>query len=606
MRISFLFLFILISNITVPQNNFYIDSIQNNIKNSPKKEQLNQILEIPYDKFISDVFSSELLVHHAIKIAKELNDSISLAEANILLAQVYNYQDKREKKITSNLNAIRIYENIGELEKAGYAYGELGFSIKRENLKNALFYMRKGLTIINKIKNPLNSDATLDNYGILQGMIKNYDSAIYYHNKSLQLKKQNKDSIGIPYGYVHLATVNINLKNFIKAKKYIDSAHVIRINRLDTYGVTDDYVYYGDLYFAQQNFKLAIDNYKKGYNLSIKNNFVSLQKYCTEYLTKSYLAINDYKNAFNYKTLHQTLKDSTLNVKTNNKVAELQIEFETEKKEKEIAQQKEQLLKNELEIKNKNLMSIMLGSLLLLLIVISYGLYKRQQHKKKEFRNKLALKEAQTYNKLQDQRLRISRDLHDNIGSQLTFIISSIDNLKFLTKTSNEKLKAKLSEINEFANSTISQLRDTIWAMNKNEINFDDLQSRVLAFIEKAKLVSPTIHFKYNSTVKSSIVLSSVKGMNIFRVIQESINNSLKYAKATEISINFSETEKKLLINISDNGIGFDINSVELGNGLENIQKRIQEINGKISIKSEINKGTSIQIKCLKNKSNAV
>ncbi|MFK5959043.1 MAG: histidine kinase [Lutibacter sp.] len=606
MKIKLLFIFILIFNITISQNSFFVDSIQKKIEGLQKKEKLKQLLEIPYDKFMGNISSSKSLAQKAIKIAIELNDSISLAEANILLAQIYNYQDKREKKIIYNLNAIRIYEEIGKLEEAGYAYGELGFSIKREDLKSALFYMRKGLKIINKINNLKTPDATLDNYGILQRMIKNYDSAIYYHNKSLQLKKLNNDSIGIPYSYVHLATVNINLKNYKKAKQYIDSAHVIRVKRSDIYGITDNYVYYGDLYFSKENYTLALENYKKGFDLSIKNNFLSLQKYCANYLTKSYLKQEDYKNAFTYNSIFQSLKDSTINTQTNTTVAELQIEFETEKKEKEIAQQKEQLLKNKLEIKSKNLISIMLSSLLLLLVVISFGLYKRQQHKKREFKNKLLLKEAQIYNKLQNQRLRISRDLHDNIGSQLTFIISSIDNLKFITKKSNKNLKTKLSEINEFTNSTISQLRDTIWAMNKNEINFEDLQSRVLTFIEKAKIVAPTIHFKFSSTVKSSVVFSSMKGMNIFRVLQESINNSLKYAKATEISIAFSETKNELLFNSTDNGNGFDINTVKLGNGLENMQKRIQEINGVLSINSEINKGTNIQIKCLKNKSNDV
>ena len=202
--------------------------------------------------------------------------------------------------------------------------------------------------------------------------------------------------------------------------------------------------------------------------------------------------------------------------------------------------------------------------------------------------------------------MRISRDLHDNIGSQLTFIISSIDNLKFLTDAANEKLRSKLSEINQFAGGTIGQLRDTIWAMNKNEISFEDFQGRILTFIEKAKTIATTIHFNFNSTVKSAIVFSSIKGINIFRVLQEAINNTIKYANASEISIAISETKNKLIFIISDNGKGFDINTIELGNGLENMQQRIQEIEGEINFNSEINKGTTITITCLKNRSNAL
>jgi signal transduction histidine kinase len=605
-KLKFLFVFILSFSIGNAQKISYSDSLQKSLKHLSKPQQLKQILEIPYDKFIGNIAASEKLAHKAIELAKELNNQESLAEAYLLLSQIYNYQDKREKKLVYNLNAIRIYEELGKLEKAGYAYGELGFSIKREDLKSALHYMRKGLKIIENVKTAKKIDATFDNYGILQGMLKNYDSAIYYHKKSLQLKKQHNDSIGIPYGYVHLATVNINLNKFEIAKKYIDSAQTIRLIRKDIYGITDNYVYYGDLYFAEKKYGRAIENFKKGYNLSIENNFLSLEKYCADYLAKSYIELGDYKNAFIYNKIFQNLKDSTINTETNSRVATLQIEFETEKKEKEIAQQKEQLLARELEIKNKNNFNVLLGSGILMLGIVLFGLHKRQQHKRREYQNQLKLKEAQTLSKLQDQRLSISRDLHDNIGSQLTLIISSIDNLKFLTKNSDSVFQSKLTEINNFAGNTISELRDTIWAMNKNKISYEDFQGRILSFIEKAKLASGNCHFNFNSTVKSPVHLSSVKGINLFRIVQEAINNALKYAKASEISISVTETEKNLIIKISDNGIGFDLNSIELGNGLENMQKRAAEINGKINIQSKINAGTQIEIVCDKNKTNAL
>ncbi|MDO9275890.1 MAG: histidine kinase [Lutibacter sp.] len=606
MKLKFLFVFIISFGIGYAQKISYSDSLQNNLKNLSKPQQLKQILGIPYDKFIGNIAASEKLAHKAIELAKELNDRESLAEANLLMSQIYNYKDKREKKLVFNLNAIRIYEEIGKLEKAGYAYGELGFSIKREDLKSALHYMRKGLKIIENIKTAKKADATFDNYGILQGMLKNYDSAIYYHKKSLQIKKQNNDSIGIPYGYVHLATVNIYLNNFSIAKKYIDSSQIIRLKRKDIYGITDNYVYYGDLYFAEKKYAQAIENFKKGYHLSIKNNFSSLQKYCADYLTKSYLELGDFKNAFTYNKIFQTLKDSTINTETNSRVASLQIEFETEKKEKEISQQKELLLARELELKNKNLFTLFLGSGLLVLGIVLFGLYKRQQHKKREYQNMLALKEAQTLGKLQDQRLRISRDLHDNIGSQLTFIISSIDNLKYLERNLNTVLQNKLTEINSFAGNTISQLRDTIWAMNKNEISYEDFQGRILSFMEKAKLISNNCHFSLNSTIKTPIIFSSIKGINLFRIIQEAINNAIKYAKASEISVFIEENNQDIIIKIFDNGIGFDLNSIELGNGLDNMQKRTDEINGKITINSKIDLGTQIEIICAKNQTNDV
>ena len=607
---SFIFLF-LFSTIIAAQNYSYIDSITNIIKPLSTQEQIKYTLKIPHDKLIGDITKYEVLVNSSISKAIILNDTLTLANLYLQLAVVSAYKDKRKDKIAYSLQAISLFEKINSLNNAGIAYCQLGFQMKHENMLDALYYMRKGIklsesTIETSSIKISNIDGSYDNYGILQGMLKQYDSAIYYHKRSLYLKKENNDSIGIPYSYVHIATVNLNLKKFDIAKKYIDSSLYIRNKRNDIYGITDSYAYYGDLYFAEEKYNLAIQNFKKGFDLSIKNNFQSLQKYCAQYLTKSFLLKNDYKNAYQFNTIYQSLKDSILNVQTNNKVAELQIEFETTKKEKEITHQKEELLQQELEIKTKNLFSIILGLGLLVLGLIAYFIYKKKQQLSKELKLKDALAIAQTQNKLQDQRLRISRDLHDNIGSQLTFIISSIDNLKFISKSVDEKFISKLSTINLFTANTISQLRDTIWAMNKQTISYEDFHGRVLTFIEKAKIVKENVKFNYMSHVNNSINFSSINGITLFRVIQESINNVLKHANATQIDIDINDDLNTINISIKDNGDGFDINTIEFGNGLNNMHKRIEEINGELEITSTMHKGTSILIRIDKNTANAV
>lgn len=606
MKLNYFLLFFLFTISINSQTNSYIDSIQNIITNLPKKEKLKKIVEIPYDKLINDITNSEKLLIDGTSLSVELNDSLSLAEIYFKLSQINAYKDKIEQKIDYILKSIRIYENLGETLKAGVAYGQLGYTIKWNDNDLAFHYMRKSIELIESTKDTTLIDPVYDNYGTLLLLNKRFDSAIYYHNKSLVLKKELKDSLGLGFGYANLANAYTELKEFNTAKKFIDSSLAIRKKINDSYGIAVSYTHTGDLYYAEQKYSEAIKNYKKSIDLANKHNYQHLEKYCAELLTNCYLNLNDYKNAFSYNNIFQTLKDSAINSQTNTRVAELQIEFETEKKEKEISQQKEQLLQKEIEIQDKKLSIILLAAALLFFSVISFGLYSRQKHKKREYLNLIALKEAQTYNKLQDERLRISRDLHDNIGAQLTFIISTVDNLNFLTDASNTKLKNKLSEIVQFANTTIGQLRDTIWALNKENITFEDFQLRLLSFIEKAKKASNSIQFNYNSTVKTNIIFSSIKGINIFRVFQEAINNSIKYANATAINITILENNNKITFEISDNGKGFDINNVKLGNGLKNMQHRIHEINETIEIHSAINNGTSIKINCTINRSNAV
>ena len=165
-----------------------------------------------------------------------------------------------------------------------------------------------------------------------------------------------------------------------------------------------------------------------------------------------------------------------------------------------------------------------------------------------------------------------------------------------LSSIAKEKLDNKLTNISSFAKDTILELRDTIWAMNSNEISYEDLEVRINNFIEKAKLSQENISFSFviDDNLKSK-KLTSFEGMNIYRTIQEAINNALKYAEADVIAVNIKQQNNQTAINIKDNGKGFDELIVEKGNGLKNMQKRIEDIGGTFSLNSGID-GTKIEI----------
>ena len=321
-------------------------------------------------------------------------------------------------------------------------------------------------------------------------------------------------------------------------------------------------------------------------------------------------AKNDLKSALFYQKRYNAFKDSTLNIETKDRVAELEIKYETEKKENQILQQRAEIAEKNLQVKRRNM--IIFGSLGLALILglLGYLLYNQQKLKNRQLRKEGELKSAlariETQNKLQEQRLRISRDLHDNIGAQLTFIISSIDNVKYGFTDINEKLNNKLAGISLFTSQTIYELRDTIWAMNKESITCDDLQARIANFIENAKNASAQTDFSFNidSSLDQTHVFSSIQGMNIYRIIQEAVNNALKYSSATKIEVAISRLNETYIFKIADNGKGFDLSSTELGNGLNNMKKRGRDIGGEFSINSTPNKGTVVILEIPTSKSN--
>jgi signal transduction histidine kinase len=134
--------------------------------------------------------------------------------------------------------------------------------------------------------------------------------------------------------------------------------------------------------------------------------------------------------------------------------------------------------------------------------------------------------------------------------------------------------------------------------MNKSEITFEDLQSRISNYIDKAHLYDSNIQFNFvvDGSVDNNKKFTSVEGMNIHRVVQEAIHNSLKYANASKINVDISKVVSNFVFRISDNGKGFDITKVKRGNGLNNMEKRIHNIGGEIVFNSSENKGTEVVV----------
>jgi len=526
------------------------------------------------------------------KLANKMNYSLGEAESYSNLSLVYYYDGKYDNDLKYSLKAISIYEKINNQEKLALEYGELGYRMKKTNLVKGIYYMQKGKGIAenNNFQKPLLS--IYNNYGYLKELNKEDDSALFFYKRGLIIKEKIQDSVGIPYSLNNIALIYLKQKKFSETNVLLNRAFNIRLKLKDQIGIAENYFYFGDLNFNQQRYSEAIDFYQKSLNIAQKNSYLDLVKSCFKAISESYERLGNSKESlFNYKKFSQ-YKDSLSNIETNSKIAALEIQFDTAKKEKLIIAQKN-------EAKQKNSYLIGLSIVAFLTALTGFLIYRQQKQKNiqqaQEYKLKKAISKIETHNKLQEQRLSISRDLHDNIGAQLTFIISSVDNIKYAFDITNEKLDNKLTNISSFAKDTIVELRDTIWAMNSNEISFDDLEIRINNYIEKAKEAKDQISFSFAiDPVLKTQKLTSVQGMNLYRTIQEAVNNAIKYANATVISINAKQVENQLKIIIQDNGIGFDEATIQKGNGLQNMQKRIEEIGGEFHLSSS-NEGTRIE-----------
>lgn len=587
MKRFLLLLFVFLNIITsFSQNKQTIDSIN---------KLYVQGLNIPQDSIVA-------LFQKNINAAEKISYELGVADAYSQLGLVYSYQGKYEESTKSTIEAITIYEKLNQKDKIASYYAGMGYSMKSGDLKNALYYMQKGKAVAEANNLEFILKDIYNNYGVLKEINEELDSALYYFNRGLEIKLKINDTIGVPYSWSNMAGVYGLQENYSKSREYFNKSLQQRLVWADSVGIAENYTQLGEVFMAEKKWNDAIPFMHKSLPISLEKQYQNLTQYNYKMLSDIYKKLNNADSALYYFEQYSAVKDSVHSIKVQESIAALNIEFETEKKQTEILKQRAQLAEKDLEVRRKN--TFIFGSLGLAIILglLGYLLYKQQKLKNRQLQKegelKTALAKIETQNKLQEQRLRISRDLHDNIGAQLTFIISSIDNLKYGFTDISEKLGNKLSGISNFTSQTIYELRDTIWAMNKENITFEDLQARIANFIEHAKNAADRIDFSFNidQDLDETHIFTSVEGMNIYRIIQEAVNNALKYASADEIEVNISEKETNYLIEISDNGIGFNPETIELGNGLNNMKKRIREINGTLQIKSS-KKGTSIALK---------
>jgi signal transduction histidine kinase len=519
------------------------------------------------------------------------------------------------------------------------------FHWNRSEFDEALRYFFEALKMNDEKGSDQGRSVYLNNIGLIYQEMNLNEKALEYHNEALEIREQlnlDKDQVA------SLNNIGINLKDLGRIDEAIQAYKKGLVvaersnNLIDYYRVLDNlanaYNVNGDYDLAIEHYLKALDK-PKGFvadekgelstysNLTALYNEINQPRTALTYATKgfdlirkiphiegmsadlnlhtaeSYYMLREFKKAREHTKKFIEVKDSIFSDKKAQAVADLEVKYDTEKKEKEILKQRADLAEKELTIQKKNYQMYGLIGLAFIFGLIGYLFFNQQKLKNKQLQKENELKDAlikiETQNHLQEQRLRISRDLHDNIGAQLTFIISSIDNLKYGFDIKDEKLKSKLNTISDFTSETIYELRDTIWAMNKNEITFEDLQSRISNYIDKAHVYDDNIKFSFvvEPIVNQKKTLSSIEGMNIHRIIQEAIHNSLKHASATEIKVSIEQLKTQLKITISDNGNGFDVHSVTKGSGLTNMDKRAKHIGGEIAIVSERNSGSQVILK---------
>ena len=250
----------------------------------------------------------------------------------------------------------------------------------------------------------------------------------------------------------------------------------------------------------------------------------------------------------------------------------------------------ESYLKNEIKFKVIGPFYIRWWFIIISFFVISFFIYTYiSQNIKKRYTKKL--NSIRIKHQLENERKRIGRDLHDNIGAYVTSLISKIDQLK---SSPNSKVSAEqCTEVSLDAEKILALLRQTIWILDNKETNIIAFYDQFKNYARKYLQTNDT-RVVFDENIINNIKLAPAIGSEIFKILQEALQNIHKHAKATRVEINVISNQK-IIIHIKDNGRGFNNLEIKEGFGLVNMKERAREIGFKLNIYSD-ETGTTLKI----------
>ena len=570
-----------------------------------------------------------------LKKSEEKKDLFSLAKGYTYLGDYFDSQGIIDSSFLYYFKAEKMYIELGDdinLAKTIIKKANLQF-----NQSDLLGSEKAASKVLKIIKNTHQSEVTYDAYNLL-GLIYNelddFDNAMTYHNKALASIDEMIPSVFQPEAtsYNNIGFVYLNKKNFRKAKDYFQkglseknvskdkpSLYAMLLNNLAyTKFKLNEKNELPDLFFKslkiRDSLQFTVGVIASKINLSeyfmSENDTVKASQYAKQALKLSQ-DTNNYRDILNslkqlsiiepqnaavyskeYILVNEKLQKSDR--KIGNKFS--RIEFETEEvKEKN----------SNLTTKNRNLLYALLSFTVfgLLLYVVKTQknknkvlVYKQRQQKANEDIYNLMISQQSTIETGRvKEKKRVAQELHDGVLGRMFGLRINLDSLnKFDDTIAVEKRNNYLLELKNIEQDIREISHDL--SREKSELinNFVAILNDL--FEDQKKTFESKLILSIDPAIKWDLMSNSTK-INLYRIIQECLQNINKYANADTITIKFKKAENNLVLEIIDDGIGFNVNRSKKGIGLQNIRSRAHECNGTVEINSKMGEGAVIAVK---------
>ena len=621
------------------QVNEIIDSLKIELKKQqPDSVKMQVLSDLSYYYLYQSTDTSLVYGKELVEFSSQKQSEEFKAKAYRNLGNAFMYSNQYDSAFVYFDRAFQVIDK-NEFDKSAI-YSSIGMLQKRRgNYEDALNTYFDGIRYDDETNNEYGKFIKLLNAASVYFVLENIDKSIEMQIKAVAISDAT-DNPNITYakGTIlnNIAVNYISVKDYIKAMEYLEKSLVFNLKSENKKEIARTYNNIGAVYEKQNQLKKALGNLNKALLLrneigdvdeliethmelgatygklhlgkkSIYHYTIALEKAKSaenlSLISETYLSIsnnyglqdNPIKELENYR-YHIQYRDSIFKLTNLESLNEIDAKYESEKKDKE-------LVKQELEIqKTSTKFNYLLGlsAFLLVSILLLWFLFKQRQKRKNQ--EIVTLKREHQIKTLESliegeekERFRIAKELHDGVNGDLSAIKYKLSSL---LEMNNMVIKEAITMIDD----SCQQVRAISHNLVPQSLENFNLEEAIQEYCNHMDAIhTPKISFQ---KIGDYIKIGKKSEVNIFRIIQELVSNSIKHADASEINVQISCRDQQMHITFEDNGIGFNADNIESdGIGLKNIKSRIDYLHGSMDLISNEN-GTSYTIEIDTNKLN--
>jgi two-component system, NarL family, sensor kinase len=497
-----------------------------------------------------------------------------------------------------------LYDSLNNKKGLAEIHNEMAvFYHKQKDFKNAWAALDTSEKLAREINDIETLGTSLDHRGSMLAAQGKFAEAKTYYLKVYDIRVKTRDSVGLGYALNNLSEAALKDGRLEESLRYLDLSTEIRTRLGDKQGVAINFVNKGENYFQTGQFAQAAQSLEEGLRQSMAIGFDDLSRHTYEYLGKTYLALKDYRKAYELQEKSISFKDNLYNIEKSRVIQELQTKYDTEKKDREISDlNKDNQLKAATIERNYFLMGGLLALLLLGAALFYVWRLRSERHRQLVLtEQKIRIREAQINAVIESQeqeRKRFASDLHDGMGQLVSALQLTVQSIK--STRDQEKTISLVENSEQLLTDIQSEIRNIAFNLMPPILMKEGLVPATKELIRRVNQAS-----KLKSEVAAHEVANRLPDLieiSLYRIIQELVSNIIKHSKATYLTLSFTGYAEEIVLTIEDDGMGYDLTSFQnskQSNGWRTIQTRMQLVKGQIDFDTMVgrrNNTVTIQV----------